>query len=87
MAPRWKRLVLVALLAGACGRGARQASGPAAPTGDDWMDGATVRVALDVAAGRETVTLVDPATGFEQLMDDEALIEANERDAEEGDEG
>ena len=80
MASHWKWMAAAALLLGACGRGSGRS-----PASDDWMDGATVRVALDAAAGRETVTLVDPASGFEQVMDDEPLVDVNEQ--EEGDEG
>jgi hypothetical protein len=66
----------LALLAGACSGGSDGASGESSAPPDDggaWMDAATVVVARNEATGRETVTLVDPATGFSQVLDDEPL--------------
>ena len=71
--------LVLAVLAGACEAGSDgdpaaaprdQAAAPA-EHGGAWMDGATVVVARDAATGRETVTLVDPATGVSQVLDDE----------------
>jgi hypothetical protein len=64
----------LALLAGACSGGS-DGDGASAPADDGgaWMDNATVVVARNEATGRETVTLVDPATGFSQVVDDEPL--------------
>jgi len=65
-------LLVAALFSGACSGRSRDAS--PAPDGDgEWMDGATVVVARDAGAGRETVKLVDPASGFEQVISDEPL--------------
>lgn len=59
-----------AILAMGCGG----RSGSSVPDSDGaWMDDATVVVARDEAAGRRTVTLVDPKSGFSQLMSDEPL--------------
>jgi hypothetical protein len=62
----------LALLAGAC-TGAPEGSSAPPDDGGAWMDDATVVVARDEASGRETVTLVDPASGFSQVMSDEPL--------------
>jgi len=73
--------LVVALAAGACGGGAHE---PATQVDDDgaWMDDAVVVVERNVGTGRETVTLVDPASGFSLLVNDEPLTpEANEADA------
>ena len=70
--------LVVALAAGACGGGAHE---PATQVDDDgaWMDDAVVVVERNVGTGRETVTLVDPASGFSLLVDDEPLTKgANE---------
>jgi hypothetical protein len=64
--------VALALLAGACGGGSEGASTPP-DDGGAWMDGATVVVARSDATGRETVTLVDPASGFSRVLSDEPL--------------
>ncbi len=66
-----KWALAAALALGGCSHGA----GSSAPADDDgaWMDGADVVVRLDATAGRETVTLVDPASGFAQVVDDEPL--------------
>jgi hypothetical protein len=37
------------------------------------MDGATVVVATNESTGRETVTLIDPASGYSEVLDDEPL--------------
>jgi hypothetical protein len=70
----WKVLPLAAALAvGGCMEG----SDPEAAAADDggaWMEGATVTVARDAGAGREAVTLTDPASGFSQVMSDEPLV-------------
>jgi hypothetical protein len=73
--------LVVALAAGACGGGAHE---PATQAEDDgaWMDDAVVVVERNVGTGRETVTLVDPASGHSLLVNDEPLTpEANEADA------
>jgi hypothetical protein len=62
----------LALVAGACSGGSDGATAPP-DDGGAWMDGATVVVARNEATGRETVTLVDPATGFSQVLGDEPL--------------
>jgi hypothetical protein len=50
------------------------------------MEGATVTVARDMATGRETVTLTDPASGHSEVMSDEPLdTSAVESDALEAD--
>jgi hypothetical protein len=71
---QWKALPLAAALAmGGCMEG----SDPEVEAADDggaWMDGATVTVVRDPEAGRETVTLTDPASGFSQVMSDEPLV-------------
>jgi hypothetical protein len=74
--------LVVALLAGACGGGAHEHE-PLAPADDGaWMDDATVVVERNDRTNRETVTLVDPASGFSLLVDDEPLTpDANETDA------
>ena len=66
----WTSLAVVLLASAACG-GTKQA----APADDEgaWMDGATVTVTRDVATGRETVTLTDPASGHSEVMSDEPL--------------
>lgn len=63
----------LAMLTGCPGGG----GGGAAPAGDGgaWMETALVKVAQDAAAGRETVTLVDEASGTSQQMSDEALLD------------
>lgn len=64
----------LAMLAACTGGG----SGEAPPPADDdgaWMDTALVRVVQDTAAGRETVTLVDEASGRSQQMSDEELAD------------
>jgi hypothetical protein len=70
----WKVFPLAAALAvGGCNGG----SDPAATPEDDggaWMEGATVTVVRDPDAGRETVTLTDPGSGFSQVMSDEPLV-------------
>ncbi len=43
--------------------------------GGAWMDTALVKVEQDAAAGRETVTLVDEASGTSQQMSDEVLTD------------
>jgi hypothetical protein len=63
----------LALLAGACSGGSDGAASAPPDDGGAWMDGATVAVARNETTGRETVTLVDPATGFSQVLDDEPL--------------
>ncbi|HYS81663.1 MAG TPA: hypothetical protein VEM76_13190 [Anaeromyxobacteraceae bacterium] len=71
MQRKTKTLPLVgALVAVGCGgRG-----GPTAPDADGaWMESATVEVSRDEAAGRQTVTLVDPKTGFSLVVSDEPL--------------
>lgn len=73
--------LVVALAAGACGGGAHE---PATQVVDDgaWMDDAVVVVERNVGTGRETVTLVDKASGLSLLVNDEPLTpEANEADA------
>jgi hypothetical protein len=74
---RMKKVVplVLAALAGACS-GESDGDGASTPPDDGgaWMDGATVVVARNEATGRETVTLVDPATGFSQVVGDEPLI-------------
>ncbi len=79
-------LLVAALLSGACSGRSRDVS--TAPDSDgQWMEGATVVVARDAGAGRETVKLVDPASGFEQVVSDEALTPgAAEVDEEPADE-
>jgi hypothetical protein len=47
-------------------------AGPA-DDGGAWMDAALVVVVQDAAAGRETVTLVDEASGTSERMSDEDL--------------
>jgi hypothetical protein len=61
-----------ALLVGSCTGGSDGASGPP-DAGGAWMDDATVVVARNETTGRQTVTLVDPASGFSQVLDDEPL--------------
>ncbi len=53
--------------------GGRGGSAPA-DDGGAWMDTALVMVVSDTAAGRETVTLVDEASGTSERMSDEELI-------------
>lgn len=66
----WKALPLAAALAGGCTTGSEAAPAPA-DDGGAWMEGAIVTVTRD--AGRETVTLTDPESGFSQVMSDEPL--------------
>jgi hypothetical protein len=62
-----------AILVMGCG-GSSGSSESSAPGSDGaWMEDATVVVARDEAASRQTVTLVDPRTGFSQVMSDEPL--------------
>jgi hypothetical protein len=71
---QWKALSLGAALAVAgCNGGSEPESAPA-DDGGAWMEGATVTVVRDPDAGRETVTLTDPASGFSQVMSDEPLV-------------
>jgi hypothetical protein len=73
--------LVVALLAGACAGGADGHERLAPADDGAWMDDATVVVERDEGTGRETVTLVDPASGFSLLVDDEPLTpDANETD-------
>jgi hypothetical protein len=66
---QWKlALFVTALLVAGCSGGA-QGTGSS-----DWMDGATVEVAQNVSTARETVTLIDPASGTSALVDDEPLM-------------
>jgi hypothetical protein len=71
--------LVVGACAGACGGGADEHE-PSAPADDGaWMDDAIVVVERNEGTGRETVTLVDPASGFSLLVDDEPLTKgANE---------
>lgn len=65
-------LAAVALLAGCGGSG-----GGAPPLSEDdgaWMDAAEVRVVVDEAARRETVTLVDAESGRSERMDEEEIV-------------
>jgi hypothetical protein len=73
--------LVVALLTGACGGGAHEHE-PLSPADDGaWMDDATVVVERNDRTGRETVTLVDPASGVSLLVNDEPLTPgANETD-------
>ena len=73
--------LVVGTCAGACGGGAHEHE-PSAPADDGaWMDDATVVVERNDRTGRETVTLVDPASGVSLLVDDEPLTPgANETD-------
>jgi len=64
-------LLAAALLAGGCTSGASTTGG--ADDGGAWMDGATVVVARSDSTGRQTVTLIDPESGFSQVMSDEPL--------------
>ena len=71
-----KAAALVGMLAaGACGGGGAQKPEPGTRGGDDgaWMDDALVLVERNVNTGRETVTLVDPASGRSLLVNDEPL--------------
>ena len=74
MSNPWKRALplVAAILAVGCGRG-ESATNPAAEDDGAWMDGAEVKVERDEVAGRETVTLVDPESGFSQVLGDEPL--------------
>lgn len=66
----WKALPLAAALVGGCITGSEPAP---VDDGGAWMEGAAVTVTRDPAAGRETVTLTDPASGFSQVVSDEPL--------------
>ena len=73
---RWLAPLAALALASACGGGG--GSKPATTPPDEeaaaaWMDGALVQVALDPGRKRETVTLVDAASGHAEQMDDEPL--------------
>ena len=72
----WRKAALIAALALAgC-----TASAPA-DDGGAWMDGALVMVDPNAGTGRETVTLKDQASGFQQQMSDEsAALDAVEAD-------
>ena len=71
--------LVVAFLTGACGGGAHEHE-PLAPADDGaWMDDATVVVERNDRTGRETVTLVDPASGRSLLVNDEPLTPERER--------
>jgi hypothetical protein len=71
--------LVVALLTGACGGGAHEHE-PLSPADDGaWMDDATVVVERNDRTGRETVTLVDPASGVSLLVNDEPLTPARTR--------
>jgi hypothetical protein len=61
-----------ALLAAGCGG----SGGGTAQSEDDgaWMDGAEVQVVIDEAARRETVTLVDAASGRSERLDEEEIV-------------
>jgi hypothetical protein len=76
MHSKWKTISLAAALAVAgCGGG--DGGGDASPASTDpdaWMDDARVEVRRDEASGRETVTLVDPASGHSEVMSDEPLL-------------
>jgi hypothetical protein len=75
--------LVVALSAAACG-GGTHTSEPGTQVDDDgaWMDDAVVVVERNVNTGRETVTLVDSASGRSLVVNDEPLTpEANEADA------
>ncbi len=61
-----------ALLAAGCGG----SGGGTTQSEDDgaWMDEAEVQVVIDEAARRETVTLVDTASGRSERMDEEEIV-------------
>jgi hypothetical protein len=75
---RW-RAALAALAAlgtvlAGCGGAGGASPTPEADGGDaGWMDGALVQVVNDGAAGRQRVTLHDPATGNTAVVDDGPL--------------
>lgn len=72
-----KRFILPAAAALALLTACPGGGGGVAPAGDGgaWMDTALVKVVQEAAAGRETVTLVDEASGTSEQMSDEALTD------------
>jgi hypothetical protein len=71
MKRHWRKAALAAaLLVGGCSGAAQKET--AADDGA-WMDGAIVMVEHNLTSGRETVTLKDGASGFQQQMNEEAL--------------
>ncbi len=75
----WKKAALFAGLAVAGCSGREAAANP--DDGGAWMEGAIVMVESNAGTGRETVTLRDQASGFQQQMNDEPVgLEALEAD-------
>ena len=72
MKRHWTKAALAAaLLVGGCSGAAQKET--ADDDGGAWMDGAIVMVEHDPTSGRETVTLKDGASGFQQQMNEEAV--------------